>query len=175
MSSSIHCSFLSPLSSIFIFSPKGEKKSMTKSISCADLLPQLSHNRLYSHLPSLPGAGAPLTPGTVSSACDGILKISSAFFLVSDDFHTHFSNISRLLATFWEVRAITGFVFRAGVLVSSSCLLAFATEVPAYIHASVCSVRAHTLLLPVRTLICLELMLPIAGWSSLLASSFLLV
>ena len=28
------------------------------------------------------------------------------------------------------------------------CLLAFATEAPAYMHASVCRVRAHTLLLP---------------------------
>ena len=81
-------------------------------------------------------------------------------------FHTHFSNISRLLATFWEVRAIAGLVFRAGVLVSSSCLLAFATEVPAYMHASVCRIRAHTLLLPVRTLTCLDLMLPVAAWST---------
>ena len=101
VSSSIHSSFLSPLSSLFIFSPKEEKKSMTKSISCADLLPQLFHNRLHSHLPSLPGAGAPLTPGTLSSACDGILKIPSAFFLVSDDVLLLFKdNILRWVVSF---------------------------------------------------------------------------
>ena len=63
VSSSIHSSFLSPVSSLFIFSPKGRQKSRTESISFAELLPQLSHSRLHSHLLSLPGAVAPLPPG----------------------------------------------------------------------------------------------------------------
>lgn len=57
-----------------------------------------------------------------------------------------FDCLSGLLATLWKVRALSGSVFTAVVLFFSSCLLAFATEVPAHVYVSVCMMRAHALL-----------------------------